>query len=201
MSPTHPKPAEFRVDNRGSLSIVALTMTGETRNACRRCSLCTAVLDPEVADRFVCANVIQSADVDDFLFGPLPDSPALSVTPKKKPARSTRRRRVDSRAVDDVARSVVVALRGVQEADETEVATGVDDDDAFSEACDKVTEAAERAASVAATICDDLDAVAIVAEDHLLVVVAADLAERVQADGHVVIPIPKAAIVKARRPR
>jgi hypothetical protein len=49
--------------------------------------------------------------------------------------------------------------------------------------------------------CDDLDAVAIVAEDHLLVVVSADLAERVQADGHVVVPIPKTAIVKARRPR
>jgi hypothetical protein len=46
-----------------------------------------------------------------------------------------------------------------------------------------------------------LDAVAIVAEDHLLVVVSADLAERVQADGHVVVPIPKTAIVKARRPR
>lgn len=47
---------------------------------------------------------------------------------------------------------------------------------------------------------DDLEAVAVEAEEHLLVVVSAELDERVRTNGKVVIPIPKKAIVKAPRP-
>jgi hypothetical protein len=46
---------------------------------------------------------------------------------------------------------------------------------------------------------DDLAAVAVEAEEHLLVV-SAELAERVRTNGKVVIPIPKTAIVNATRP-
>jgi hypothetical protein len=69
MNPSFPWPIECRTDKSGALPIVTLTMTGESRAACKRCSSCAAVPDPADSDRFTCENKV--ADSDTFLFGPV----------------------------------------------------------------------------------------------------------------------------------
>jgi len=208
----YPRPLEFKVAKHATgLTIVTLTMDNESAATCRRCATCRAVSSPSNPDRLVCANVLPTTHSDDFLFGPIDettDVPACAC-PESSPAsvKSSTRWQPDAGAIDEMARDLDAASREEKEfwdagSRHVDDAGRAVEEEALDKVLDKTHETVLRAAQIVSKVCghverDDLTAIAVESNEHLLAVVPTALVETLWNTGTLIFPIPKTAVVKA----